>query len=173
MLLILLLSAYAAEVPTKIAVFLATPDVVIVESCRDIGTVGATSMGIETKTMVSLCQEVNQQTGAKLFGVSIQSQYAGKPGPFRGKPSIDADEVPGMIKALDYILAFDPSTQPNGEWTVTFTTKDGTEISGYDFQGKRQIKLKIGSNGAFFEADSAKAFRDLLAQTQASIPTGK
>jgi hypothetical protein len=155
-------SAEPEKPKTKLEAFVAQDGAVIVQGFSKIGEVKGqygTSVVIESKEFT------NASTGKKEHGITFEVRERSRLE--RDHTSyVDYDEIPSLIKGLEYIAKVDKSATPFENFQADYRTRGDLQISTYSTDGGAKIAAgvtsgTIGKTRAFLtlaDLDSLRAF---------------
>ena len=108
------------------------------------------------------------QPSSKTRAYGVRFEFVGLVG--KSNSWLDEDEIPSLIKGIDYLLDLDPKVTKLSKVTGIYRTKDGMEV--HAFKGEKTVlglKAKTGSFAVFENVTGLKAFRKALQTAQAKI----
>jgi hypothetical protein len=158
---------------TKLEAFDAQSGAVILRGFSEIGVMKGAYGGSVTVE----CKEfVNASTGQREFGISFQVKEASR---LETKKTsyIDYDEIPSLLKGIDYIAKIDKSVTKLENFQADYKTKGDLRISTFSTQsGEIMVAISsgtIGSATVYLKVTDLQELRELVASAQDRIETIK
>ena len=140
---------------TKLEAFVAQDGAVIVQGFSKIGEVKgqySTSVVVESKELT------NASSGKKEHGITFEVRETR---PERDHTSyVDYDEIPSLIKGLEYIAKVDKSATPFDNFQADYRTRGDLQISTYSTDGGAKIAAAV-SSGTIGRTRAFLTLRDL------------
>jgi len=167
------ITAHAADVKegvpapkTKLEEFSARTGVVIIRGFQTLGKIDglySTSVEVDAKEFV------NVSTNKRQHGITIK--VVDKSGRYEKSNTsfIDYDEIDSLISGIDYIAKVNKSATNFSNFQADYSTKGSLKVSTFSSSGKILAAIKSGRSSSYFNMESLKEIRELIAKAKNTI----
>jgi hypothetical protein len=159
--------AHADEAPkTKLEQMFSGSGQVILKSFKEIDDVEA---AFDAKVTVTAVKLTNASSGTTSSGVRIDVEEGER---HSHSSYIDADELPGLLKGIDYITGVDAEKLAFPDYEAHYQTKGDLDVVVFSSASGARAVIASGDIGraqAFVSLDNLARFRKLVAEAQAAL----
>jgi hypothetical protein len=155
---------------TKLEAFVAQDGVVVIRGFSKIGEIAGkfgSSVIVESKEFT------NAGSGKREHGITVQVKEAGRLE--RDHTSyVDFDEIPSLLKGLDYISKVDKSSTTLDQFQADYRTKGDLVVSTFNDSSGTKVSVAVSSGAigrttAYFALADLERFRALVQTAYASL----
>jgi hypothetical protein len=154
---------------TKLELFQEKTGSVIVRNFTEIGHFYAALSGTVT---VTSWEFIDAQTGKKEYGISVAVKESGTL-EREDRAFVDYDEIPSLLKGIDYISAIDKTVTKLQNFQADYRTTGDLQVSTFtDSKGKIQAVVKVGRIGAasaYIDLKNLAHLRQFIVDAQAAL----
>jgi hypothetical protein len=166
-------SATQQAVPkTKLEAFEAQEGAVLIRGFTQIGDLRGAYGGL---IAVKSQEFTNATTGRKEYGITIDVKETGRL-EREDRAFIDYEEIPSLIKGIDYISKVDKCSTKLDNYQADYRTKGDFQISKFSASGEDMFSVssgRIGRTSVYLKSTDMTKFRDLIGRAKAKLDSIK